>query len=161
MTLIDVFQEIFTQANLNIFKELDLHKEELLARHYWPDGKCLDLFSTHEKNLSSIEKVFGKNSAAEFDKFHGDCETLFNAFNISLLRNDYPGSFFIKKDFLKSIPRLINILGFPTDYWSKLERYFSEPKLRQLFGRYATYVGGSPFNSPSLLQLIWLSLIHI
>ena len=54
LTLIDVFQEIFTQANLNIFKELDLHKEELLARHYWPDGKCLDLFSTHEKNLSLI-----------------------------------------------------------------------------------------------------------
>ena len=39
LTLIDVFQDIFTQANLNIFKELDLHKEELLARHYWPDGK--------------------------------------------------------------------------------------------------------------------------
>ncbi len=155
LTLIDVFQEIFTQANLNIFKELDLHKEELLARHYWPDGKCLDLFSTHEKNLSSIEKVFGKNSAAEFDKFHGDCETLFNAFNNSLLRNGYPGSFLTKKDFLKSIPQLINILGFPTDYWKKLEKYFSEPKLRQLFGRYATYVGGSPFNSPSLLQLIW------
>ena len=31
LTLIDVFQEIFTQANLNIFKELDLHKEELLS----------------------------------------------------------------------------------------------------------------------------------
>ena len=155
LTLIDVFQEIFTQANLNIFKELDLHKEEVLARHYWPDGKCLDLFSTHEKNLFSIEKVFGKNSAAEFDKFHGDCETLFYAFNNSLLRNGYPGSFLTKKDFLKSIPRLINILGFPTDYWRKLEKYFSEPKLRQLFGRYATYVGGSPFNSPSLLQLIW------
>ena len=66
LTLIDVFQEIFTQANLNIFKELDLYKEEVLARHYWPDGKCLDLFSTHEKNLFSIEQVFGKKSAAEF-----------------------------------------------------------------------------------------------
>ena len=54
LTLIDVFQEIFTQANLNIFNELDLYKEELLARHYWPDGKCLDLFSTHEKNLISF-----------------------------------------------------------------------------------------------------------
>ncbi len=99
LTLIDVFQEIFTEANLNIFKELDLYKEEVLARHYWPDGKCLDLFSTHEKNLLSIEKVFGKKSAAEFDKFHRDCETLFFAFNNTLLRNDYPGSFFTKKAF--------------------------------------------------------------
>ena len=107
MTLIDVFQEIFTQANLNIFKELDLYKEELLARHYWPDGKCLDLFSTHEKNLFSIEKVFGKDSAAEFDKFHGDCETLFYSFNNTLLRNGCPGSFFTKKDFLKGASVII------------------------------------------------------
>ena len=64
-------------------------------------------------------------------------------------------SFLQKRIFLKSLPRLIGILGLPTNYWSKLENYFSEPKLRQLFGRYATYVGGSPFNSPSLLQLIW------
>ena len=36
-----------------------------------------------------------------------------------------------------------------------LAKQFSDPRLQQLFGRYATYVGGSPFNSPSLLQLIW------
>ena len=45
LTLIDVFKDIFFNANLNLFKELDLYKEEILARHYWPDGKCLDLFS--------------------------------------------------------------------------------------------------------------------
>ena len=155
LTLIDVFEEIFSKANLNLFKELDLYKEEILARHYWPDGKCLDLFSSHEKNLVSIEGVFGKKSATEFDRFHRDCETLFFAFNKSLLRNREPMSFYTNTDFLKSLPRLIRILGLPTNYWSKLEKYFSEPKLRQLFGRYATYVGGSPFNSPSLLQLIW------
>ncbi|MFL2800432.1 MAG: 1-hydroxycarotenoid 3,4-desaturase CrtD [Paracoccaceae bacterium] len=155
LTLIDVFEEIFSKANLDLFKELDLYKEEILARHYWPDGKCLDLFSSHEKNLVSIEGVFGEKSANEFDKFHRDCETLFFSFNKGLLRNKEPMSFYANTDFLKSLPRLIRILGLPTDYWSKLEKYFSEPKLRQLFGRYATYVGGSPFNSPSLLQLIW------
>ena len=65
LTLIDVFKDIFFNANLNLFKELDLYKEEILARHYWPDGKCLDLFSSHEKNLASIEKVFGEKSANE------------------------------------------------------------------------------------------------
>jgi len=36
-----------------------------------------------------------------------------------------------------------------------LARQFSEPKLAQLFGRYATYVGGSPDASPAILSLIW------
>jgi 1-hydroxycarotenoid 3,4-desaturase len=36
-----------------------------------------------------------------------------------------------------------------------LTRRFTDPRLRQLFGRYATYVGGSPFASPAVLGLIW------
>ena len=36
-----------------------------------------------------------------------------------------------------------------------LRQSFSDPRLAQLFGRYATYVGGSPYQSPALLSLIW------
>ncbi|MBL3563199.1 phytoene desaturase family protein, partial [Rhodovulum sulfidophilum] len=36
-----------------------------------------------------------------------------------------------------------------------LGKGFSDRRLAQLFGRYATYVGGSPFQSPALLALIW------
>ena len=32
---------------------------------------------------------------------------------------------------------------------------FSETKLQQLFGRYSTYVGGSPLHSPALMALVW------
>jgi 1-hydroxycarotenoid 3,4-desaturase len=36
-----------------------------------------------------------------------------------------------------------------------LSASFTDPRLRQLFGRYATYVGGSPSRSPAVLALIW------
>ena len=40
--------------------------------------------------------------------------------------------------------------------WPRLlRRQFSDPRLAQLFGRYATYVGGSPYASPAVLALIW------
>jgi 1-hydroxycarotenoid 3,4-desaturase len=38
-----------------------------------------------------------------------------------------------------------------------LRRQFSDPRLAQLFGRYATYVGGSPLRTPAVLALIWQS----
>jgi 1-hydroxycarotenoid 3,4-desaturase len=38
--------------------------------------------------------------------------------------------------------------------WSALSRYFHDPRLRQLFGRYATYCGSSPFKAPATLMLI-------
>jgi 1-hydroxycarotenoid 3,4-desaturase len=38
--------------------------------------------------------------------------------------------------------------------WSALSGYFRTPELRQLFGRYATYTGSSPFEAPATLNLI-------
>ncbi|MEM1415147.1 MAG: FAD-dependent oxidoreductase, partial [Myxococcota bacterium] len=38
--------------------------------------------------------------------------------------------------------------------WQALVKRFDAPRLRQLFGRYATYVGSSPFEAPGTLNLI-------
>jgi 1-hydroxycarotenoid 3,4-desaturase len=38
--------------------------------------------------------------------------------------------------------------------WKALRRYFRDPRLRQLFGRYATYCGSSPFDAPATLMLV-------
>jgi 1-hydroxycarotenoid 3,4-desaturase len=38
--------------------------------------------------------------------------------------------------------------------WTALKRRFQSAKLRQLFGRYATYCGASPFEAPATLNLI-------
>jgi 1-hydroxycarotenoid 3,4-desaturase len=38
--------------------------------------------------------------------------------------------------------------------WRSLEATFRDPRLRQLFGRYATYCGSSPFEAPATLNVI-------
>ena len=38
--------------------------------------------------------------------------------------------------------------------WTALDPYFRDPRLRQLFARYATYCGSSPFCAPATLMLI-------
>jgi 1-hydroxycarotenoid 3,4-desaturase len=38
--------------------------------------------------------------------------------------------------------------------WSVLGEHFTDPRLRQLFGRYATYVGSSPLAAPATLMLV-------
>lgn len=38
--------------------------------------------------------------------------------------------------------------------WSELSSYFHDPRLKQLFGRYATYCGSSPFLAPATLMLM-------
>src|SRR6202012_3781303 len=38
--------------------------------------------------------------------------------------------------------------------WSALGHYFHDPRLQQLFGRYATYCGSSPYLAPATLMLV-------
>ncbi|HQU05354.1 MAG TPA: FAD-dependent oxidoreductase, partial [Acidocella sp.] len=54
---------------------------------------------------------------------------------------------------LAQLPALANLGAFAT-MWNELGRYFSNPKLQQLFARYATYCGASPFSAPATLMLI-------
>jgi 1-hydroxycarotenoid 3,4-desaturase len=45
-------------------------------------------------------------------------------------------------------------LGPMASLWRTLGRHFTDPRLRQLFGRYATYCGGSPWLAPATLMLV-------
>jgi 1-hydroxycarotenoid 3,4-desaturase len=49
---------------------------------------------------------------------------------------------------------LLASIGPMQSLWTSLGRHFSDPRLRQLFARYATYCGGSPWMAPATLSLI-------
>ena len=54
---------------------------------------------------------------------------------------------------LRGLGDLWRISPFTT-LWGALGTYFHDPRLRQLFGRYATYCGSSPFAAPATLMLV-------
>ena len=54
---------------------------------------------------------------------------------------------------LRGVPGLLRTEPFST-LWGSLARTFDDPRLRQLFARYATYCGSSPFKAPATLMLI-------
>jgi 1-hydroxycarotenoid 3,4-desaturase len=54
---------------------------------------------------------------------------------------------------LKGLGDLMRISPFST-LSRALEDHFRDPRLRQLFGRYATYCGSSPFLAPATLMLV-------
>jgi len=45
-------------------------------------------------------------------------------------------------------------IGLFKNLWDSLEKFFPDPRLHQLFGRYATYCGSSPYLAPATLMLI-------
>ncbi len=154
LTLRQIFDEVFQSAGRKLDDYVTLVSQDTIARHWWPDGATLDLYSEHEKSAAAIQSFSGSQSAAEFRAYCRRCEQLFFGFDQSLLRNPNPRLASLIWHVLRR-PHLIRHLGIGQSLAARLSRDFSDPRLAQLFGRYATYVGGSPRHAPAILALIW------
>lgn len=153
-TMRPVFERLFADVGERLEDHLALESEPLLARHWWPDGSTLDLFSDQAASAAAIRDFAGPREADAFRRFSRDAAKLFGAFEGPVMHSARPDGLGIARALLRD-PSLIPLLMPPRTFWSDLTRRFRDPRLRQLFGRYATYVGGSPFRSAALLKLIW------
>jgi 1-hydroxycarotenoid 3,4-desaturase len=149
-----VFEELFRVAGLELAEHLDLVPATVLARHSWPDGSRLDLFADVEASAAAIERFSGTADAAAYRRFAAESEAIFDTLDHSFMRRDKPSPIELSLSLgVGGVPRLYATRPFVT-LWRELGRIFDDPRLRQLFGRYATYCGSSPFEAPATLMLI-------
>ena len=154
LTMRSVFDELFKSIGEPLDKHLMLIRQKILARHWWPDGSTLDLFDDYETSQQAIYEFAGLTSFKEFQKFFQKTKRLFEALDIPMMQTSEPSQWDMAKLMIKQ-PSLARDIAPLHTMASKLAQQFSDPRLAQLFGRYATYVGGSPYGSPALLSLIW------
>jgi 1-hydroxycarotenoid 3,4-desaturase len=154
LTMLPVFEALFADANESLSDYLDLTRQPLLARHWWPDGSSLDLFADIDASASAIREFAGPKAEREFRAFQRRTATMFRAFEGPVMQSSRPGLAGILKS-CATHPGVMPAMMPGRTLWSALSRQFSDARLTQLFARYATYVGGSPFESPALLSLIW------
>ncbi len=154
LTMRDVFDDLFSATDARLEDHVSLEEETLLARHFWPDGSTLDLTNDHAQNASAIERFSKAKVAKEYIAFSKEAAELFELFRAPMMLKADPSVIELAKASL-STPRHLFALSPMARLRSHLAKRLSEPRLVQLFGRYATYVGGSPLQAPALLALIW------
>ena len=154
LTMRPVFEELFADVEETLADHLTLKPLEILARHYWDDGASLDLTADKDQSRDNIVDAFGIKAAAEFTAFSARAKRLFDAFDAPMMQTAAPALMSMTAQMLRR-PGLIPAMAPHRSLAQNLSRLFTEPKLAQLFGRYATYVGGRPDASPALLSLIW------
>ncbi len=154
LTMKPVFERLFADVGTTLDQHVIFEQEPVLARHFWPDGTSLDLMSDHAASMEQIGHVFGARSATEFDTFCQRAARLFEAFEGPMMQSAAPTLGGLTGVVLRD-PSLIRAMTPHKNLAQMLRGQFTEPKLPQLFARYATYVGGLPGQSPALLSLIW------
>ena len=151
-----VFEELFADAGTRLEDHVTLHADTILARHWWPDGSSLDLHADPGLSATAIRDFAGPKAEREFRRFSDKARRLFEAFDAPVMQEPAPKLGALTAHVMKT-PALIPAMAPGLTLAQKLRLQFSDPRLQQLFGRYATYVGGSPYLSPAILGLIWHS----
>ncbi|MEM7211044.1 MAG: 1-hydroxycarotenoid 3,4-desaturase CrtD [Pseudomonadota bacterium] len=154
LTMLSVFEDLFRTAGEDIHDHLTLEPDAVLARHWWPDGSSLDLHTDPEASADAVRAFAGPTAEAEFRAFNRSARRLYEAFERPVMQAARPNVLSILAASLCR-PDLSGPLTPGRTLWAQLSKQFTDPRLRQLFGRYATYVGGSPWHSPAILSLIW------
>ena len=154
LTMRWTFDELFARAGRNLQDYVELVPLEVLARHGWPDGSRLDLFTDIEASAAAIEAFAGASEAAGYRRFCAHVERIHGVVEQPFLRSDRPTiRDVIARRGLRGMLDFASI-DWHRSMWRALGEFFHDPRLRQLFARYATYYGSSPFRAPATINLI-------
>ncbi len=153
-TMREVFDRVFAKAGASIDDYLTLKRAQVLARHAWEAGGELDLFADVSQTADAIGAFAGAGDARGYLSLCQEASNIYRILDRSFIRAQKP-----------NLPTLIGRVGLFNfsdlwrinpyqSFWNAVCRHMSDPRLRQLFARYSTYCGASPFSAPATLMLV-------
>jgi 1-hydroxycarotenoid 3,4-desaturase len=153
-TLRAVFDQIFADCGESLDERLSVLRADILARHRWSGTEQLDLHADPAQSEEAIGDFAGADAARGYRAFAAEARRIYKVLERPFLHDSrvYPPGLMWRIG-LHRIADLIAIRPYES-LWSALGQHFPDPRLRQLFGRYATYCGSSPLRAPATLMLI-------
>ena len=150
-TLKPLFDELFESAGLSFDDFATTEKLDTLAYHIWPDDSDVTLYADVGKSAEAIRAFGGDSAMRAYRSFAHSSLKAFETLDQRFMRQKGPSMLALFKGL-----NLSGLLaGSPfTTLWKKLDSIFDDKRLTQLFARYSTYCGSSPFLAPATLMLV-------
>ncbi len=153
-----VFESLFADAGARLEERLRLQPAAILARHAWVEDKGdpaarLDLFADVDRSADAIAAFAGSKDAAGYRALVARSKAIHDTLRDTFMAAQKPTSLSLAARLNFDLGALWRTAPFTT-LWNALGRHIADHRLRQLFARYATYVGASPFRAPATLMLI-------
>ena len=153
LTMPHFIDELFDLFNENPRDYFNYKKKDISCRYFWDDGTKLNAYSEKSKFINEINKVLGVkestistyllNAKRKYDL----TKSMFLEQSLHKLKT------YLSKDLLIG---LYNVFSFQINKTLNQvnELELKEPHLVQLFNRFATYNGSSPYKTPGMMTLV-------
>lgn len=150
-----VFEQLFAACGERLEDHITARRADILARHAWDDSGQLDLHADPEASAAAVGAFAGAAAARGYRAFAAEARRIFEVLEDPFLHGD-KASTPLPMMWRMGLTKLPDMLAMrPFDrMWDALGEHFADPRLQQLFGRYATYCGSSPYAAPATLMLI-------
>ncbi|MFT5735868.1 MAG: phytoene desaturase [Maribacter sp.] len=147
---VDELFELFHKQPTDYF---NYHRKKTICTYFWEDG--------HEFSATSDLDVFIKQASISFAEPAVNIEKYLKrnkkkyelTASLFLEKSLHKASTYLSKQTLKSILSIAS-LDINSSLNSTNEAHFKNPKLVQLFNRYATYNGSTPYKTPGIMSMI-------
>lgn len=154
LTMRWVFDRIFDEIGESLDDHVVLTPAATLARHAWSDTERLDLFADRAASAEAIAAFAGPAEGRNYRAFCKQAQGIHDALKDSFMARERPSMLgLVQNAGFGGLGKLWATSPFGT-LWGALGKSFQDQRLRQLFGRYATYCGSSPFAAPATLMLV-------
>jgi len=150
-----VFDQLLAEVGSSLEALLSLQALEVLARHAWRGTEGhLDLFADKQRSAEAIAAFSSPAEARRFLSFCEQAKRVYGQLEGPYIRSERPSLLSMARDLGPPGLAALAGLGPLSTLWGGLARHFHDPRLQQLFGRYATYCGSSPWAAPATLMLV-------
>jgi 1-hydroxycarotenoid 3,4-desaturase len=154
LTMRWVFDRILDQIGESLDAQLTLTPAAILARHAWSADERLDLFADRAASAEAVAAFAGPSEGRNYLAFCAQARGIHDALKDTFLARERPSPLgLVQQAGFGGLGKLWATSPFGT-LWDALGKIFQDQRLRQLFGRYATYCGSSPFAAPATLMLV-------
>ena len=152
-TLPHLLDDVYSSAGLNPRDYYQFEQVPVACHYFWPDGKKLNAFYDKADLKAELEKQLGVDGNVVMSYLEHSKKLYTEAGEIFLNNSLHKAKTWLSKDVLQTLLQITKYDLFKSMNAAN-EARLQDPKLVQLFNRYATYNGSNPYQAPGILNSI-------
>lgn len=152
-TMPQLVDELFSLFNVDPKSYFQYKRKDTICNYFWEDGKYFQVKADKQKFIKEASEAF-EESEKNLREYLSSSQIKYDlTSSLFLEKSLHKLNTYLSKDTLKAIFNLSK-LHLDDSLNEVNEKYFEHPKLIQLFNRFATYNGSSPYKTPGIMSMI-------
>jgi phytoene desaturase len=155
LTMPDILRDLFAVAGASLDDMLELVRLDPLCRYVYPDGIILDAPARTDAMAAEAES-FHPRDGDGFEDFMDYGRRVYDVAAQPFLFSPLEKPSKLARQLARRLnaPQNLARVLAPISLDMLVRRHFRDPHVRQVFDRYATYTGSSPFATPAVYAII-------